>query len=49
MLLPILVSELQMEGGTVLLTPGAVGVMSVSEGALKRKLTPAVKLHPEAE
>lgn len=49
MLLPILMSELQIEGGAVLLTPGALSVISASEGALKEKLTPAVKLHPEAK
>lgn len=42
-------AELQIEGGAVLLTPGAIRVMSVSKGALKGKLTPAVRLHPEAE
>lgn len=49
MLLPILMSELQIEGGAVLLTPGAIGGVSVSRGALKGKMTPTVKLHPEAE
>lgn len=42
-------SELQIEGGAVLLTPGTIGVMSVSEGTLKGKLIAEVKLHPEAE
>lgn len=42
-------SELQIEEGAVLLTPGAIGVMSVSEGTWKGKLSPDVKLHPEAE